>query len=44
MNKILQSTVKASLELKAAKKEDFQKVIVDTTVMESNVTPQMRLY
>jgi IS5 family transposase len=37
MNKIFQSTVDASLELKAAKKEDFHKVIVDTTVMESNV-------
>lgn len=37
MNKILQSTVNASLKLKAVKKEDFQKVIVDTTVMESNV-------
>jgi IS5 family transposase len=37
VNKILQSTIEASLNLKAAKKEDFQKVIVDTTVMESNV-------
>jgi IS5 family transposase len=37
MDKILQSMIEVSLRLKATKKEDFQKVIVDTTVMESNV-------
>jgi IS5 family transposase len=34
---ILQSTVEATVKMKAAKPSDFQKVIVDTTVMESNV-------
>jgi hypothetical protein len=37
MNKILQSTVYASLKLNVVKDLDFQKGIADTIVMESNV-------
>ncbi|GHT99462.1 hypothetical protein FACS1894126_5710 [Alphaproteobacteria bacterium] len=37
VERILQSTVEATVKMEAAKPKDFQNVIVDTTVMESNV-------